>query len=116
VGFHAVGSLLSGLNLPVLVLGGGGYSPVPTACSWAALLAGILRQTMPEDVPDHEHLERYGPSFSVRRPGRTSLLSDSNDAATVRAAIGSLLGELEVAVARRSGRERHAELKRARVL
>ena len=57
------------LGVKTLVLGGGGYDFVETARTWAAATALIIRDegTSPQDVdiPEHDHFELYGPSFSL---------------------------------------------------
>ena len=62
----------------LMVLGGGGYNPVNTArafllCTAAACEAsrpGMLWNELPNDVPRHEFLDRYGPSFELKQIDR----------------------------------------------
>ena len=57
----------------LLVLGGGGYSPSQSSRTWllctAAACEGarpnLFWKDLPKDVPNHEYLLRYGPSFEL---------------------------------------------------
>ena len=64
------------LNLPLLVLGGGGYNPPNVARGWAAVtmrLAGCSKWLLPDEIPEHTFLNEYFPNFSmsVRRCKKT---------------------------------------------
>lgn len=50
---------------PLLLLGGGGYSSPAAACTWAGVLAALLGRQLPDDIPEHDHLQRYGPAFTL---------------------------------------------------
>ena len=60
------------LRLPLLVLGGGGYSDVNASRAFAACTVaacegpreGVLAR-LPDRVPDHEHFPRYAPTFEI---------------------------------------------------
>ena len=62
-----------GRRRKLLVLGGGGYSPSQASRTWllstAAACEGarpnLFWKHLPKDVPNHEHLLRYGPSFEL---------------------------------------------------
>ena len=57
----------------LLVLGGGGYDPAPTAKAWLLSTAaacegarrGMVWNELPKDIPRHEYFDRYGPSFEL---------------------------------------------------
>lgn len=50
---------------PKLFLGGGGYFFPNTSRYWTRLTALILGETLDDDIPEHEHFEKYGPDFTV---------------------------------------------------
>ena len=50
---------------PLLLLGGGGYDSPSAACTWAGVLAGLLGRQLPDDIPEHDFFERYGPGFTL---------------------------------------------------
>lgn len=66
-------------NIPLLVLGGGGYHHANTSRCWA-YLTGILTGTylvvliiiiysgitLDQNIPDHDFFHKYGPDFSLR--------------------------------------------------
>lgn len=59
-----------GWGVPACVLGGGGYEHANAARAWALATAAIVGKEMgPEtDVPDHEHIDAYAPSFTLEVP------------------------------------------------
>ena len=91
-------------GLPLLMLGGGGYDSPSAACAWTAAVAGVLGcTTLPEDVPDHEYLDRYGPLYSMATPGRMrSLAPDLNNVQQVDVACDGLLAVLGAAIVKRN--------------
>ena len=53
-------------NLPVLILGGGGYNHINTAKCWTAITAAVVGETLDDDIPeDEEYFEDYGPDFQL---------------------------------------------------
>lgn len=57
-------------GVPAAILGGGGYEHANAARAWALATAAIVgRELGPEtDVPDHEHIGAYAPSFTLEVP------------------------------------------------
>eukprot|EP01043_Picozoa_sp_COSAG02_P041159 COSAG02_NODE_3390_length_6822_cov_7.140860_5_plen_78_part_00 len=47
-------------QLPLLVLGGGGYHNADSARCYAAIAAEIVGVKLPRDVPEHDYLHHYG--------------------------------------------------------
>lgn len=47
-------------QLPVLVLGGGGYHNADSARCYAAIAAEVAGVKLPRDIPEHEYLNHYG--------------------------------------------------------
>lgn len=52
-------------NVPILVLGGGGYNLPNTAKCWTTLIADLVEVKIDDNIPEHEFLEQYGPDFSI---------------------------------------------------
>eukprot|EP00795_Rhopilema_esculentum_P017805 gene17806-9489_t len=52
-------------NLPLLILGGGGYNFANTARTWAYLTASILDEEICRDIPEHEMYAEYSPLFDI---------------------------------------------------
>jgi hypothetical protein len=50
---------------PLLLLGGGGYDSAAAAAAWAGAVAALLGRKLPDEVPEHDHLHRYGPGFTL---------------------------------------------------
>ncbi|CAM9796799.1 unnamed protein product [Ectocarpus sp. 4 AP-2014] len=72
--------LVMALELPLLLLGGGGYCPTDTARLWTSLTAaavGAALAALPVTVPDHCYFPLYGPDF--RMATREKTLPDKND-------------------------------------
>jgi len=57
-------------NIPVMILGGGGYNIPNTARCWVDVVASVLGKNLSDDIPDHDYLEKYGPDYSLTiKPG-----------------------------------------------
>jgi len=53
-------------NIPVLILGGGGYNLPNVARCWTKLTAGVVGVELDEDIPDEDHyFTEYGPDFQI---------------------------------------------------
>lgn len=57
--------IITAVNVPMLVLGGGGYNLQNTAKCWVKMIASLLNETIDENIPEHDFLETYGPDFSL---------------------------------------------------
>ena len=51
-------------NIPLLVLGGGGYNFPNTARCWLRITAALVQQQCTEDIPEHSNFEKFGPDFT----------------------------------------------------
>lgn len=98
-------------GLPLLVLGGGGYSSPAAARAWASLMAALQVVELPRDIPEHEFFDRHGPSFCFA-DSKPLLAPESNDRAAVLAGCSSLLAELRKGLG--AAVPRHGAAKRAR--
>jgi len=99
--YGAAAAQVASYKMPVLLLGGGGYDSAASCCAFAAALAGITGQILPEDVPQHQYFDRYGPSYSLLNPGRPSLAPDLNKESEVEEMCESLLSVLRSALERK---------------
>uniref|UniRef100_A0A2L2YGI7 Histone deacetylase n=1 Tax=Parasteatoda tepidariorum TaxID=114398 RepID=A0A2L2YGI7_PARTP len=63
--------LFKSWNLPLLILGGGGYNAVNTARCWTYLLSILVDKTIESDIPDHKYLMKYGPDYEIHICPRT---------------------------------------------
>ena len=53
-------------NVPLLILGGGGYHHQNTARCWTMITAAVLGETLDDDIPeDDAFFEKYGPDFQL---------------------------------------------------
>ena len=92
-----------GLSTPLLVLGGGGYSSTETAKAWACGVCGAVGVVPPEDVPDHAHAHRYGPTWRLGACGSPPTVRDENEEGVVAEGVRACLEGLAAGVARESG-------------
>jgi histone deacetylase 1/2 len=53
-------------NLPMLVLGGGGYTKTTVARAWTLDTATILGVDLPDLLPQNQYLEYYSPEYKLR--------------------------------------------------
>lgn len=52
-------------NVPMLVLGGGGYTVRNVARCWAYETGVLLDTKLPDEIPNNEYYEYYGPDFNL---------------------------------------------------
>nr|QSX72315.1 histone deacetylase 8 [Halisarca dujardinii] len=52
-------------HLPMLVLGGGGYDFPSTARCWTHVTGLLVKETLDNDIPEHEYYDEYGPDYSL---------------------------------------------------
>lgn len=52
-------------NIPLLILGGGGYDFANTARCWLQLTAALVTENLPEEIPEHPNFAKFGPDFTV---------------------------------------------------
>ena len=64
-----------GWQVPLLVLGGGGYHNADSARCYAAIAAEIVGVKLPQDVPEHDYLHHYGMHARARKVLNESLLT-----------------------------------------
>ena len=57
--------LVRDLGLPLLVLGGGGYTVRNVARCWTLETAVLLNTDLPSQLPRHEYWEYFAPDFSL---------------------------------------------------
>lgn len=66
-------------NIPLILLGGGGYTVRNVACAWAYETACALgiEKDLDLNIPYNEHLEWYGPRYKLEiRP--SNITNDNN--------------------------------------
>ena len=55
-------------NLPMLVLGGGGYTIRNVARCWCFETSRLLNQAIPDTIPWHEYMDYYAPEYKLHVP------------------------------------------------
>jgi len=55
-------------QLPLLVLGGGGYTVRNVSRVWTYETAVLLNEDIPDDLPYNDYIEYYGPDFRLHIP------------------------------------------------
>jgi histone deacetylase 1/2 len=56
---------MKGFNLPLLLVGGGGYTIRNVARAWTNETAIALNQEIPNELPYNDYFEYYGPDFKL---------------------------------------------------
>jgi histone deacetylase 1/2 len=56
---------MKGFNLPLLLVGGGGYTIRNVARAWTHETAIALNQEIPNELPYNDYFEYYGPDFKL---------------------------------------------------
>lgn len=86
--------LLMSTQMPLLVLGGGGYIPANAARCWTQLTAALMGIELADDIPYHCFLLKYGPGYELRiGPGWRT---DFNDLEYLDKITKNVLGIVEV--------------------
>jgi histone deacetylase 1/2 len=67
-GHGAALSFVKSLGVPVLVLGGGGYTLRNVARCWTYETGLLNDQELPNEIPEHEFSEYYGPEYKLHTP------------------------------------------------
>jgi acetoin utilization deacetylase AcuC-like enzyme len=101
-------------GVPVLLLGGGGYSQYNVARAWATLTYVAAGMTVPDMVPEHEFFEEYSPgySFALRcsyRPDRNSPAYIQHLCTTIDGALSCIRGKSDADAALQAAREMEEE-------
>lgn len=52
-------------EVPILLLGGGGYHSIDAAKCFTTLTATAMKQKVPVQVPEHDYFPKYGPDFQM---------------------------------------------------
>lgn len=99
--YAGVAGAAASWGVPLMVLGGGGYSSPDAARAWAAAVASLHGRTLPIDVPEHDNLDRYGPSFTFEV--HELLGPDINDRCQVLRMCDTLLAALRLGLCRGGG-------------
>jgi histone deacetylase 1/2 len=60
--------LVAKYNVPLLVLGGGGYTIRNVARCWTYETAILLNEQIPEDLPWNDYIEYYSPDYKLHVP------------------------------------------------
>ncbi|KAH9360736.1 hypothetical protein HPB48_020215 [Haemaphysalis longicornis] len=84
--------LVKSWGLPLLLLGGGGYSSANAARCWTAVTAALLGQELDEDIPEHHFLMMYGPGYELTL--ESGCRPDLNDASYVDALLDGVMKQL----------------------
>lgn len=64
-GHGACVSFVKKFNVPLLLLGGGGYTVRNVARCWAYETGVVLDQKLPDEIPYNEYYEYFGPDFQL---------------------------------------------------
>lgn len=89
---HCV-TTLAKLNVPLILLGGGGYHPTNTARLWTKLTGIVLGRVLSEEIPYHELADQYRPSYELSI--EPSIRRDMNDDAIMTQKIHKTLKRIE---------------------
>ncbi|MES1902716.1 MAG: hypothetical protein MHPSP_001779, partial [Paramarteilia canceri] len=52
-------------RIPILILGGGGYNATECAKCWTKILARLSGQEIQNNIPFHDFIELYSPSYEL---------------------------------------------------
>jgi len=87
---------MKSFNVPLLVLGGGGYTIRNVSRCWAYETAVLLDQHISDNVPWHEYMDYYGPDYKLHVP--VSNMENDNTPASLektKAKLFEALSQLE---------------------
>uniref|UniRef100_A0A146LGH5 Type-1 histone deacetylase 1 n=1 Tax=Lygus hesperus TaxID=30085 RepID=A0A146LGH5_LYGHE len=85
-------------NLPLIVLGGGGYTIRNVARCWAYETGILLNTRLPDELPYNEYYEYYGPEYKLHiPPGSIENRNSRKELHETTVLLQTLLRELEFA-------------------
>ena len=91
-GHAAVLEYCKTFNLPMLVLGGGGYSIRNVARCWCYETSRLLGVPIPNEIPWHEYMDYYLPEYKLHMP--TSNMTNENHSAALEKKVQKILENL----------------------
>merc|ERR1712130_280984 len=59
----AVHLIITQMDVPTIILGGGGYNPIDTAKCWTKIVSIAANIRLSNDVPFHDNFDRYAPHY-----------------------------------------------------
>jgi len=92
-GHASVIEYIKSFNLPMLMLGGGGYTIRNVARCWCYETSRLLNQPISDQVPWHEHMDYYLPDYKLHVP--VSNMSNENTQAALEASRRKILQQLD---------------------
>lgn len=66
-------------NIPLMILGGGGYTIRNVARCWAYETARLVDVTLPEELPFNDYFEYYGPDHGISVPSSNMANQNSRE-------------------------------------
>ena len=97
-GHGAAVQYMASFGLPLLVLGGGGYTVRNVARCWANETAIVLGQKLSDELPMNEYYEYYGPEFRLNlSPSNMENLNSRRDLEDTTLALLEVLAGVEAA-------------------
>jgi len=72
-------SFVQSFNLPLLVLGGGGYTIRNVARAWAYETGIVVGKEMAQELPAGDYLEYYGPAYNLSVPASNMANANSRE-------------------------------------
>lgn len=75
---HCV-EFVQNLNIPLLVLGGGGYTIRNVSRAWAYETSVLLRKDVPNEIPMHNYYEWYAPTYQLHLEKSASIVNKNTD-------------------------------------
>lgn len=59
---------MKSFNVPLLILGGGGYTMRNVARAWTYETACLVGQSLPLELPSNDYYDYYGPDYTLSVP------------------------------------------------
>ncbi|KAK2172727.1 hypothetical protein NP493_931g00010 [Ridgeia piscesae] len=66
-------------NIPLLLVGGGGYNFANTARCWTVLTSVVTGQQLRSEIPEHEAFTEYGPDFELELQAGNKINRNTNE-------------------------------------
>jgi len=60
---RAVQAVLTQIDAPTVILGGGGYNPIDTAKCWTKIVCNAAAIAVPDEIPFHDNFSRFAPQY-----------------------------------------------------
>lgn len=80
----AVQTVLTQIDVPTVILGGGGYNPIDTAKCWTKMVSNAAGIAIPNEIPFHCNFSRFAPQYLLHQMSNDNELRNGGGTGAVK--------------------------------